>query len=540
MLSSLKKIDRFICKHLVLCAILLLFVLLRIPNFFEPYWYGDEGIYLTLGTAMRHGERLYSEIIDHKTPLIYYFAMVPTQFDFRVLNFASTLTTIILFYVFVQKIILNKKAVLFATLFFMLLTTLPWFEGHIPNGELFVMFFIFVGATFFSKTTLFKRFLSRDSVMTLSHQLEPSFSYKLLSLRQLLLFFVSGLFFSLGILTKVPALFDALAFFFIFWIFFIDSLFTKKSSNKWSQIAAIIVGGAVCFAGVVLPILISVLYYMLRGSGQAYLDYGLLYNFHYIGSSVPQFSSPLLGKLFTLPIKAGLLTVLLLLLSVTSRFFTNRFRFILGWLGLSLFASLLSNRPYPHYYLQVIPSLGLLVAYFLELLTELRQKGTAQKYAQRLSEIGLSLLFGILFISVLMLLHVGLYSNREYYTKFYKLITHQISAVEYRDSFNALDADNYKAAAIIKTSKDQRIFIWGNNPMLYALSGKSPTGRFTVAFHIHDFHASDETLRDIETHQPEYIVMMKDEKPFPHLDQYLSRYYIANMQFQYFTLWKRE
>ncbi len=54
-----------------LLIIILLMILLRIPSLFEPYWYGDEGIYLTLGQAIRKGLLLYRDIHDNKPPLLY-------------------------------------------------------------------------------------------------------------------------------------------------------------------------------------------------------------------------------------------------------------------------------------------------------------------------------------------------------------------------------------------------------------------------------------------------------------------------------------
>ena len=46
----------------------LTFLILRLPSLFEPYWYADEGIYLTIGNALRRGEILYSQIHDNKPP----------------------------------------------------------------------------------------------------------------------------------------------------------------------------------------------------------------------------------------------------------------------------------------------------------------------------------------------------------------------------------------------------------------------------------------------------------------------------------------
>jgi len=58
MLRLTKKFDRWLDSHLWLLIALLLLLILRIPNFFEPYWYGDEAIYLSLGNALNKGENV--------------------------------------------------------------------------------------------------------------------------------------------------------------------------------------------------------------------------------------------------------------------------------------------------------------------------------------------------------------------------------------------------------------------------------------------------------------------------------------------------
>jgi len=56
--------------------LLVVVLILRIPSFFEPYSYGDEMIYLTLGEAVRRGIPLYKAIHDNKPPLLYPTAAV--------------------------------------------------------------------------------------------------------------------------------------------------------------------------------------------------------------------------------------------------------------------------------------------------------------------------------------------------------------------------------------------------------------------------------------------------------------------------------
>ncbi len=121
-----KKIDKALYQELPLLILLLLVIGLRLPNLFEPYWYGDEGIYLTIGAALRHGARLYVDIVDHKTPLIYYLAMVPSQFWFRVLNLGWMLVTTVAFYHIALRLLCRVWPAAVAGLIFVALTSLPW------------------------------------------------------------------------------------------------------------------------------------------------------------------------------------------------------------------------------------------------------------------------------------------------------------------------------------------------------------------------------------------------------------------------------
>jgi len=70
---NLVKIPRLPIWLLVLLAISFI---LRIPSFFEPFSYGDEMIYLTLGNAIKNGLTLYQDIHDNKPPLLYFTAAV--------------------------------------------------------------------------------------------------------------------------------------------------------------------------------------------------------------------------------------------------------------------------------------------------------------------------------------------------------------------------------------------------------------------------------------------------------------------------------
>src|SRR3989344_7975990 len=79
--------------------ILLLVIILRIPSLAEPYWYGDEGIYLTLGQALRKGLVFYRDIHDNKPPLLYLLAgLAGNVFYFRLLLLAWFSVTVSVFF----------------------------------------------------------------------------------------------------------------------------------------------------------------------------------------------------------------------------------------------------------------------------------------------------------------------------------------------------------------------------------------------------------------------------------------------------------
>ena len=526
MLNLAKKFDRWLHSHLFLLLALALLLTLRIPSFFEPYWYGDEGIYLTIGNAMRNGERLYTDIVDHKTPIIYLLAAVPTQLCFRFLTAGWMIVSTIAFYFVSKKLFKKKFSVAVSTLIFVFLTSVPWFEGNIPNGELFVMGFVLVGAWLISQTKIFETFLQNK--ISLVKNYNPGRLY------------LAGILFGLAILTKVPGLFDVVAWLAIFWFILTNqagSLIKIKSRAKWLDLLRKTLAQLLLVVlGIATPILISIIYFVAIGSGQDYLQFGLLYNFHYAANWGLPFQNLVLEQLFTLPGKISIAALVYLVLTLKTNWFKPREQIIYGWFILSLVGALLSNRPYPHYFQQLVPALALLLGNLVGMLKSKKTK-TQNKFNPQ-ATMGLVLL--ILFVGALRLLDFGAYPLWSYYQKFYQLVSGKMTRQEYRQSFNYFMDDNYKAAETINQSGVDEIFIWGTNPMLYALTETNPTGRFTVSFHIKDLKVYEETLQSVKDKKPLFVIVMSDEsQELPGLDQYLQKYYVLNSNFTHFSMWKR-
>src|SRR5665647_1501132 len=131
----LKLVNKY--KYFLFLAVIFLF--LRLPSLFEPYWYGDEGIYLVLGQGIRKGLTLYTQIHDNKPPTLYYLAAIgQTVFGFRLLLMVFMALTVFLFYK-LASLLLSAKKTKIATLIFLILSSIPLIEGSIANAEVFML-----------------------------------------------------------------------------------------------------------------------------------------------------------------------------------------------------------------------------------------------------------------------------------------------------------------------------------------------------------------------------------------------------------------
>lgn len=537
-LSSLKKcfhrFDIFCDQQIWLLIPLTVLVLLRVPNFSEPYWYGDEAIYLTIGHALNQGEILYKDIIDHKTPIIYYLARVPDQLGFRILNVSWMLITTIIFFKICQKWFNNQKIASVTTFIFVLLTSLPFLEGNIPNGELFVLGFVLFAFFLLSKTHFFQDAITE----TQSPQTLPKIK---LTWQEGGLLVAAGSFFSLGILTKVPALLDVASFIAFFAILFLRQIFHQP--KKWqSSLTFSLSRLALLAAGLLFPIFLSVLYFASKNALEQYFAYGLLYNIRYSQEWQLDFGNPWLNFAFTMPGKLLFLFIAVLLLLFPGKKLPKHFQLLSLWFIFTLFSVLLSSRPYPHYFIQMVPALTLLLVEMAKLIWQQGRK-LFGKYqgANHWSAVFTGSALIALMISILLLFDFHPYPTWSYYRKFAQLVSGRISREQYENSFDHLVADNRRATALIQTTGIKKMFIWGTDPTLYAQSKTSPTSRFTVSFHIKDFSDYDRTFAQIEAEQPELIIWMKDETtPFPALENYLKKYYLANNDLSSMILFQRK
>jgi len=473
-----------------LFVLLIAIFIFRIPSFFEPYSYGDEMIYLTLGQAIRQGIPLYKGIHDNKPPLLYIIAAISGNlFWFKAILTLWVLITIFIFWklcqIFFPKSPTTPKAATFA---FAVLTTLPLLEGDIANAELFM-----IGPTILALYILLSRKLTPKNI------------------------FFAGILFSIATLFKVPAFFDIFAIIF-FWL--------ALSKPKAKNFRLILKNIAILTFGFILPILITFIWYFAMNAFNEYLVAAYLQNFGYLSSWRPSDAQkPLLLRNLPLLVRGGLVLVGFAILYKVRKKISSTFLFATAWLFLSLFAAILSERPYPHYLIQIVPSISILLGILFT------HRGREQVFA--ILPLTLALFVPYHF-------NFWYYPTLSYYTRFAKMLTHKISREEYIKSFGSHVPRNYKIAEYIVsvTKPQEKIFVWGESSPIYALSKRLPPTKYVADYHIKDFSSPEETISTLSQNMPSFIVILPESSGFPELNTFLSQNYGLTEEIEGATIWK--
>ena len=473
--KSAKSVGAHIPHWLII--ILALVLILRIPSFFEPYSYGDETTYLTLGESIRQGNILYRDIFDHKPPFLYYVAAIAGNlFWFKTILAFWSLLTIVFFWKLVDALFPKKKRVVqVSTLIFALLTTIPLLEGNIANAENFMIGF---------------------SILAFYILLTKKLTVKNL--------FVGGALFSIAGLFKVPAFFDAPAIVF-YWII-VDGI-----KNYKEIIRKIIFFGL----GFIAPVLLMCVWYALRGAFSDFFTWGFLINFTYINAYKPAAESlPFLQKNLPLIIRGLLVLFGALILFVGKRRVSKRFILISLWLFFTLFAITLPERPYPHYLLQAVPPLSLLLGMLLTL-------GNIEQV--------LVILPLTVFFFVPIYYKFWYYSSTAYYKRFLDFATNKVTKEEYLINFGSHIPRSYDLASIIMgiTQRTDKILVWGpESQTVYALARRLPPIRYVANFHIFDYSSTEQVAKTINTTPPKVIVILPGAEDFPELPPILNAKYL--------------
>jgi hypothetical protein len=450
------------------------FFLLRLPSLFEPYWYGDEGIYQVLGMAMNQHRLLYRDIWDNKPPLLYfvYSLFGSDQFWVRLFSLIIGLLTVVAFYFLAKKLFEKEKIIWMSTGLFALLFGLPLLEGNIANAENFMILPIIIAGFLVLKSVDIK---TRNT------------QYKTL--------FIAGLMLSIAFLFKIVAVFDLGAL--LVFLIFADSSFSFKNLLKRATLIFEIEKVGSFVLGFVLPIILVAAVFLFNGAISYFIKAILFSNIGYVGYGnkliIPQ--GFLILKLIILGLFCGFLYAKRKSLSFP-------LMFIWLWFAFSLFNAFFSQRPYTHYLLTLLPSFCLLIGFFL--LDKKRQRFTLL----------------VLVLTLIIVIKNFWFFARfpAYYGNFVSFLTNQESVSSYEAFFDKNTPIDYKLAAYINlnTGPTDSIFIWGNNAQLYKLTNKLPPGKYAAAYHITSYpDGVPNTKAGILMKKPKLIVIMPNVGTIP-------------------------
>jgi len=468
--------------------VILLFVtfILRLPSLFEPYWYGDEGIYLAIGMAIKRGFLLYRDVFDNKPPLVYLVAALcgGVQFWFKFFLTVSLLSTIYVFYRFSQKVLEKEKSAKIATICLSFFTTIRAFEGNIVNSELLILLPTVVG------------FYLSLPILKLTKENKTSFS----NLRLLLI----GILFSLSFLYKVPGLFDFVTLMLLLTFFILQN----KLINLNKRTIILLLGYLSLIVG-------TGIFFFFKGAFNQFFQSSFVQTFGYLSSwKTGTHSFSLVGLLKTdLAIKTILVTLILFCLWIKRRYSNPTVNFLTIWFIFSLYGATLSGRPYPHYLVQIILPLSLIIGYY------------SQRRAKTV--IALGFFFSLLLILSLVKYRFWTYTTIPYYQNFITFILGKKNKNSYYSYFGSQVPISYKIAEIVIVNSDSndKIFVWGNEPYLYPLTKRLPATAYLVSYHIIDLNYYDKVALEISKERPKIIVYNINEKKFPQLENILANYY---------------
>lgn len=481
MWKMIKKLHNWCNKHEWVIFLTVLVLVLRIPSFVMPHYYGDEEIYFVMGRAWSSGVPLYQAMFDHKPPLIYILAgIAPTMWAFRGVLALVMMIHTILFWKLAQLFWNKSRPALayLSSIIFVLVTTLPTFEGLTVNAELLMMMPV------------------TAAVIILWNAKESEWKK----------YAIAGLLGGIGWLFKIPVVADMAAIGLFFLVF-------KKTSFKegfkalfsWSMVAYVL-----SFAA---PLLLTFVYYYLKGTGPDYLATVLTVNLGYVSSwstSTYTFNPFRSG----LVVRGTILAVITLLLYLSRKKLSQPFVLASLWLGFSLFGALLSARPYPHYLQELVAPFSLWIPFIF------------------VAENILNWIFIAIFVLIGVLVQKQInfwgYPTVSVYQNYFNYFTNKISWDEYLRHFDNATR-NYSVAKYLneRLVKSDEIYVWGTDPTIYNLTNKLPTGgKYIVSFHVRDLNKFEYTINNLIKNMPKYIIVLPGTTDFPELNSLIEHKYV--------------
>lgn len=468
--------------HIYIIVALIIFIILRLPSFFEPHWYGDEGIYASIAYALENGRALYSQAWDNKPPGIYWLYSLG-ETDNRLLfirsfSLIAGIFSIILIYKIAKMLKLKKNAVATTVMTAVFLLGTPIWEGNIANAENF--FLPFILASF---------------ILALRQNRADTF--------------IGGILMGLALLFKFHPIFDAMA------------LVLFLAITPWGSLKEKLQHLIIFLAGTALPLFSTALYFVYSQSWQAAmsaiftdtLSYATFYNTTFIKSAIK------FGGVF--------IAILMLTFFYFRKKISGPVYLITLLLTFEFFGALLSGRPYQHYLLQIIPSLSLYAGTMVSFML------SRKHFVHKLSIFIISLL---LLSGFFLIFYQGegtiLDTNP---IRYYKTFASYISNNQRQYFLNDADQKITLIDKSLERYQTRSIYFYSNTAWLYDRLKIVPPTQFIVVYH--RFLIKDgQTLliAQLKSSKPDIIALDREEIISENLQEFLENAYKIDFEDNYF------
>jgi 4-amino-4-deoxy-L-arabinose transferase-like glycosyltransferase len=474
-------------------VVLLLVLTLRLPSLFEPHHYGDEGVFAATAQRLLDGEALYTGAWDNKPPLIFLvYAVVlavagPSMAALRLVGILVTVGTALAVLAIGRRT--GGEAVgWLAALLYAVLASLPFVEGSLLLTEhLMVMPAAIAVLLVLSATESDAR--TRDA--------------RLLA---------AGALFGIAFLGKQVAALDAAA----------AGLWLLCLRPRPLRDAALLTAGWL--------VLIAVASFALAASGALPEAWRAVFGAYGIylgeGSAVPAGFKVL--RLFPAALALGLL------LWRRRHSKVSASDLVLLWLVFSLFGATLAGRPFGHYLIPVLPPFAIILADLTPQPPSLKgDRGV------RSAVLILTLITAIAGFRGFWFSHPTL--TPAYYGNWLAWAAGFQSREEH-DRFYSWRVPNQDALArLIEDGGNGRtLYVWGEYPWLYPLTGTHNPSRFSTSYQTSILPgAKTETLADLERDPPRYIALELEEwRRLPGLAVFLAARYERIVRVDNTELWR--
>jgi hypothetical protein len=365
---------------------------------------------------------------------------------------------------------------------------LPLFEGNIANAELFMIGFTISG--FYLLLTQKNTFKN---------------------------VYLAGIILSLASLFKMPAAFDIPAIVF-YWI--IEDKITKV------RIKVLFYRVLALSLGFLTPHVLVFLWAFLNGALKDYLSAAFSQNVGYLSSWRPDDKQkPFYIRNAPLLVRSGVILLCIAILWLKKKLFSKQFIFLFLWLIFTLFAVTLSERPYPHYFVQSIPPFSLITAMLF----------TIPSFESIIAIIPLTLTF-----FVPLYYKFWYYQSTPYYYHFYQFISKELNIDNYRATFGSHIPNYYKVSQYIadSTTPSEKIFVWGDTGTIYALTRRLPPIKYVADYHIKDFAQNESIIEELNKDKPVFIVTTPDDPVFPELNIFIYKNYALAEDINGVQIWR--